>query len=88
MIDQDLELTEEELEWCKANLEVHTHMEPVIIKLQARGDKAEWRYTHRDCVETKDGTILCTVGGGANRHTWKAAQWMEEAQREFSKRGF
>jgi len=56
----------------------------IIHKLQAGKMKAEWQYGHRNCVETKDGTILCTVGGGVNRHTWTDEQWLEAATEYFS----
>ena len=83
MDDQGLELTDDEREWCKANLAVHTHIEPVLIKLQARGDRAEFYRDHddrRNYCERCDYSEQFPQNGIDPRHTWKAAQWIEAAK--------
>jgi len=86
-----LELTDEERDFVRRWIDVVDSTAPmgllvairIIRTLQAGKMKAGWRYEHRNCVETKDGTILCTVGGGVNRHTWTDEQWLEAAKVKF-----
>ncbi len=58
----------------------------MTIKLQAMGDRAEFKFEHRECgynapMMTTYGVAECADP----RHTWTAAQWIEGAQEGLSK---
>ncbi len=78
-----LELTDEERAYLAEYIEQFFDtlgVGPIILKLQAGKMKAEARYSHRNCVETKDGTVLCSIGGQLNYHTRTDERWMEAAK--------
>ena len=64
---------------------------PIILKLQTRANRAEWKLEHR-VQRDHDGERCISCGrfkdkyGRMNmcdpRHTWKSAQWIDAAQSE------
>ena len=100
MGDQGLELTDEEralvAHWrdtepgWMTSLAVNVAFVATILKLQARGDRAEFQIAHDDCWITADDKWSCNSSfddlGNYDeakvdpRHTWESAQWIEAAK--------
>ncbi len=88
MDDQGLELTDEERAYISWAIKQSTQGPWVTatIKLQARGDRAEWEVNHYEC-QVISGVLRNQAGPCTDsHHTWKAAQWIEAARQALTGR--